>query len=246
VPVDMLLVMALALGVGGLVKGATGMGLPIVALPVLASFLGVPSAIALMCMPIVLTNAVQVWRLRSAAPEAGFLPAMILGGAAGIALGTWLIVSLPEDSLSLALAGLLFIYIGLRLANPHFRIPRPLGHRLAPSVGLGAGVLQGATGISAPIGVTFIHALQLPRTAHVFAVSAMFLTFSLVQVPALAIAGVLTWELFLQSLIAILPALAAMPVGAWLGSRLSQRSFDLIVLVLLAVVAVQLTVKSLV
>ena len=32
-PLDGILVMALALGGGGLVKGATGMGLPLVALP---------------------------------------------------------------------------------------------------------------------------------------------------------------------------------------------------------------------
>ena len=74
-------------------------------------------------------------------------------------------------------------YVGWALAKPHFTLSRRLGRQLAPVAGLGAGVLQGATGIPAPIGVTFIHSLRLHRTAHVFAVSAMFLLFAVVQIP---------------------------------------------------------------
>ena len=73
-PLENLLAMALALGVGGLVKGATGMGLPLVALPILAAFLGVQHAVALMCFPGIITNIWQVWRFRAAMWETDFLP----------------------------------------------------------------------------------------------------------------------------------------------------------------------------
>jgi uncharacterized membrane protein YfcA len=244
VPLENLLAMALALGVGGLVKGATGMGLPLLALPILAAFLGVQHAVALMCLPVIITNFWQVWRFRAAMWEGDFLPAMALGGAAGVAVGTWFIVSVPERALSLALALLVFTYIALRLANPHFAVPRRLGKQLAPGFGFGAGVLQGATGIGSPISVTFIHAMRLGRAAHVFAVSVTFLLYTVVQIPALAVAGVMTWGIALEGVIAMLPALATMPLGNWLAGRISQAVFDRIVLALLAVVALELSWKS--
>lgn len=239
-PLDEILVMALALGAGGLVKGATGMGLPLVALPILAAFLGVPAGVAILTVTGIVLNSVQVWRLRADLWTADFLPRLLLGGAIGTAAGTWVLTALPEQALQLALGALLLAYLGLRLANPHVVLSKPTGRRYAPAAGLAAGILQGSTGISSPIGVTFIHAMRLHRTAHVFAVSAMFLLFSAVQLPALAIAGIMTWPIFLQGLAALAPALAAMPVGAWLASRMSQAAFDRAILALLAVVAVHL------
>lgn len=244
VPLENLLAMALALGVGGLVKGATGMGLPLVALPILAAFLGVQHAVALMCFPGIITNALQVWRFRAAMWETDFLPAMVLGGTAGIIAGTWFIVSLPERALSLALGLLIFGYIALRLFNPHFTVSRRTGRRLAPGAGFGAGLLQGATGIGSPVSVTFIHAMRLGRAAHVFAVSVIFLLSTVVQLPALMFAGVMTWQIALEGIVALLPALATMPVGNWLAGRVSQTVFDRMILVLLAVLACELSWKG--
>jgi uncharacterized membrane protein YfcA len=237
--------MALALGLGGLVKGATGMGLPIIALPILASFLGVQHAVALMCVPVVVTNLWQIWRFRADYRSADFLPPMFVGGIAGIAIGTWLLTSLPERALSFALAVLVIAYVGLGVLKPHFHMPRPLGLKLAPLFGLGAGVLQGATGVGSPLSVTFIHAMRLWRTAHVFAVSAMFLLLTIVQMPALAVAGVLTWTILLEGAVAIVPAFLAMQAGNRLAARLSPKAFDRIVLAVLALIAVELLVKSL-
>ncbi len=243
-PLHEILAMALALGGGGLVKGATGMGLPLVALPILAAFLGVPTGVAIIGVTGLVLNVVQVWRLRADLWTADFLPRLLLGGAIGTAAGTWVLTVLPEEALSTALGVLLVFYLGLRLANPHFVLSKPTGRKYAPAAGFAAGVLQGATGISSPIGVTFIHAMRLHRTAHVFAVSAMFLLFGLVQLPALAIAGIMTWPVFMQGLFALAPALAMMPVGAWLAGRLSQAAFDRAILALLAVVALHLLAEG--
>lgn len=243
--VEIFVVMALALGGGGLVKGATGMGLPLVALPILAAFLGVPHAVALMCIPGLFTNLWQVWRLRADMAAADFLPWMVMGGAVGIAIGTWLITSVPERGLSFALAVIVLAYASVRLFKPEFAISAALGRKLAPGLGVGAGVLQGATGIGSPLSVTFIHAMRLPRRAHVFAVSAMFLAFTLIQIPALAIAGVLTGRIALEGAVAIIPALAAMPAGMWLAERFSQKTFDWLILALLAAAALRLMATSL-
>jgi uncharacterized membrane protein YfcA len=115
---------------------------------------------------------------------------------------------------------------------------------LAPGFGFGAGLLQGATGIGSPISVTFIHAMRLGRAAHVFAISVIFLLSTVVQVPALMVAGVMTWRIAIEGILALAPALAVMPIGNWLAGRMSQATFDRIVLALLALVALELLWKS--
>jgi uncharacterized protein len=244
VTVWILCLMAATLGVGGFVKGATGMGLPLIATPILAAFLGVPHAVAVMSVPILFTNIWQVWTYRADLRGLDFLPPMLAAGAVGTVLGTWLLSELPERALSLALAALLIGYVALRLGRPALELSRRRGRALAPGIGAAAGLLQGSTGISSPVAVTFIHALRLPRTAHVGAVSAVFLAFGIVHIPALAAAEILDGPRFLQGLFAIVPALAALPLGAWASSRLSQQAFDRMILVLLAVIAVELIVGA--
>lgn len=236
---DLLLVGA-ALGLGGVVKGALGLGLPLVTVPALAAFLGVPHALAVMMVPLVLTNAWQVWHVRGDRAGTRFLVPLIGLGMVGVAIGTWGLTFLPVEALSLALAGMVGLYIALYLLKPDVVLSPGMGLKLAPWVGLFGGSLQGATGISAPITVTFVHALGFERRTFVFAVSAMFLVLTLVQLGSLTVAGIMTWERFLQGWIALAPIALGMPIGTWAASKLSRRAFERVVLALLAVMALRL------
>lgn len=237
-----LALMGVALAAGAVVKGATGMGLPLVALPVLTTFFGLQHAVALMTVPILYTNLFQVWRFRETArePRLGFLPLFLVGGAAGVAIGTWALTSLPERALVLALGVILLLYVVLRLAAPHWVIGPETARRIGPAAGLGAGILQGATGISAPIGATFIHAMSLGREALVFSMSAMFLLFALAQMASLWTAGVLGGAALLDGVLALIPTLIFMPVGQVLAARLSRRAFDRMILIFLGLIGVKM------
>ena len=236
------IIMTVALAAGAVVKGATGMGLPLIALPVLTAAFGLQHAVGLMTIPLIVTNIWQVWRFRAEArgPHLAFMPWFLVAGAVGIGIGTWALTTLPERVLVLALGVLLLAYVAMRLARPHWSLGPELAGRLGPPAGLGAGILQGATGISSPIGVTFIHAMKLDRTAHVFAVSAMFLLFSVVQLPSLWIAGVMRTEWLLQGLLALVPILVFMPLGQWISGKLSRAAFDRMILVFLAVIGLKM------
>jgi uncharacterized membrane protein YfcA len=183
------LVVIVALGLGGFVKGATGMGLPLMTMPVLAAFLGVPHALAILTVPLIMTNGWQVWRYFSHRHGTGFLARLLPAGAIGIVIGTWALTALPVRALSLVLAALVVAYVVLQLTRPNLRLSQSAGHTLSPVAGLVSGVLQATTGISAPTSITFMHALGLTPQGFVFAVSAMFLLFSTAQLAALAVAG---------------------------------------------------------
>lgn len=231
-----------AVGAGAISKGATGMGMPLIAIPILATLFGLQHAIAVLLVPVLVSNVYQIWRFKDARHDArlGFLGLMLVFCALGVVGGTWFLTAVPERGLALTLGVLLLAYLGLRLSKPHFAISQTAARRWAIPAGLGAGLLHGSTGISAPIGVTFIHAMRLPRQPLVFAISAMFLVLALVQAPALWVAGVLRPEWLLQGVFALLPTFLFMPVGQWLASKLSAEAFDRMILIFLGAIGLKL------
>jgi hypothetical protein len=239
-----LLAIAVAFSLGGIIKGATGFGLPLIALPTMALLLGVPHAVVVLTVPAIVTNIWQIWQFRHHREGTAFLPGFLAGGSIGVVAGTWLLVQAPGPLLSLALGLMVWTYVALRLLKPGFRISTPTAKNAGPVVGGAAGALQGVTGLAAPIGVTFIHSLRLPRETAVFAVSAMFLVFSVVQFTSVAFNGLVSPYRLLESVLALVPALLFMPVGSTIGKRLGPKTFDRIVLCLLALIGAQLLVTS--
>ena len=238
------IIIFVALALSGLVKGALGAGLPVIAVPVLASFFDVPFAVAIMMVPSVVTNIWQVWQFRRERIGLGWLVGLCLLAGVGIAIGTWLLASLPSATLGLILAVVVAAYIVVRLTRPHWYIPVAVAARVAPVVGLVSGFLQGATGISAPVSITFLSSIGFRRPQFVFAISTLFVSYAVVQIPSLALAGILTWHRALLSALALIPIMLAMPVGGWLAARMSRQTFDRLVLVLLAVIAAKLVYNA--
>lgn len=238
---QMLVLIVVAVGAGSVAKGATGMGMPLIAIPMLASITGLQHAICVLIVPILVSNAWQIWDFRKARADQrlGFLSPMLIACCIGVGIGTWVLTTVPERGLALTLGLLLLGYLGLRLAKPNLILGPDLARRWALPAGLGAGVLHGSTGISAPIGVTFIHAMRLGRQAHVYATSVMFLLLGVTQALSLWLAGVLRPEWLVQSAFALLPTFLFMPVGQWLASKLSSKAFDRMILVFLGIIGVK-------
>ncbi|MGH8881913.1 MAG: hypothetical protein ACRD0P_31950, partial [Stackebrandtia sp.] len=64
--VDLVVIVA-AIAVGAFIKGATGGGLPQIAIPVMAVFLGVERSVVVMAIPGVVANGWLVWSHRTEA-----------------------------------------------------------------------------------------------------------------------------------------------------------------------------------
>lgn len=229
-----------ALAAGSIIKGATGLGLPIVALPVLAWVYDVPHAVAILALPIVATNLLQIRTSWTATRQTAFLIPMMGFGFAGIGFGTWLLTMLPPDALSVCLGLLLLCYIGLRIFNPTFALATRTGLLLAPPLGFAAGVMQGATGLCAAVGVPFIHSLGLARRAMIFAVSVMFLGFAIVQTALLLTVGLIQPHHLAEGALAMIPVAIFMPLGSWLGKRMNRMTFDRVFLAILATIGLGL------
>lgn len=229
-----------AFGAGGIIKGAVGAGAPLLAIPVMVMLRDAPFAVAVFVLPNIVPNLVQAWQYRAALSAPRFALLFALGGGIGAAAGTLALARVSSERLTLVVAVLLLIYVGLRIIRPRMVMPEPLALRLAAPVGLIAGGLQGATGLSAPVSLGFMSLTGFARPTFAATISLFFIALGLAQLPAQLALGVMTGERLLYSALALIPLFAGMPIGAWLGARLSARAFDRVVLGLLFALAVRL------
>ena len=235
-----ILLAGLGLFLGGVLKGATGAGAPMIGVPVLAMLFNVPTAVALFAIPNLLTNVTQGWQFRAHLGRMGLATSFALWGALGALVGSVLLAVAPATLLMAGVGAVVLSYIVFRLMRPDWQLGPNAESRLTAPVGLIGGVLQGASGMSGPVSITYLNALRLERPRFMATISIFFCTMALMQIPALALLGILTPKLALWGVLAVGPLLLGMPVGNWLASQISKAMFDKLILVLLTVIAAKL------
>lgn len=240
-----LIVAMVAFALGGILKGAIGAGTPVVTIPLMSIYFGVPYAVSVFVIPALLSNIWQGWQFRAALMDRAFV--IRLAGAAGVGalIGSVLLAALPSDVLSITVGLLALAYIAFRLAKPDWQLDHAVAARVVLPVGVAAGILQGAAGISAPVSLTFLHALRPTRPQFIATISVLFSAMALVQLPTLVSLGLLNLDRVLVSLVACVPLFLGMPVGAWLVRHVRPQVFDRLIMVLLFVIAVGLIAESL-
>lgn len=239
-PILEIVLVALCLAGGGILKGATGAGAPVLAVPALAALFDVRFAVMVMLLPNLITNSWQGYRFFSAMPDRVFVIMMLVGGMIGVAAGTLALKTLSPDTLSIVMALAVFGYVVLRLTRPDWQLRMTLARKLALPAGLAAGALQGAAGLSAPVSITFLNAIRLERPAYIAAISMFFAAFSVVQIGIASASGLLHPTDLLYGLFAVAPIMLAMPLGARLAQRLSPKTFDRLILIVLSCLAIKL------
>ncbi|NNE72167.1 MAG: sulfite exporter TauE/SafE family protein [Acidimicrobiales bacterium] len=235
----------LAVLLGGLIKSITGMGFPIVAIPVIAVVLSLEDAVAIIAIPNTIFNASLVFQARSAAPETRDLPRLAAYGIVGAVGGTLLLFSVPEAALLIPLIVMIWVYIISAQQNPTRQLTPAHTRRWAPAVGTAAGVAQGAVGISGPIVGAWIHAYRLPKQAAVLSVTVLFLLTGAAQLVVLVAAGSYDRDRLLLAVLAIIPMAITLPIGVRIRDRISTDAFGRAVLGILALSSIALTYRVL-
>lgn len=235
-----LILVFLAFAAGGVIKGATGAGAPLLAVPLMAAMRDVQFAVAVFVLPNIVPNLWQYLLYRRAVPSPRFVWWFALAGAVGAGLGTIALAGLHSQVLLVSVGFVLAAYVVFRLTKPNWHLSRAAAARIGPFAGLVAGALQGATGLSAPASLTFLNAIRMDRKEFAATASLFFVALGVVQIPAQIAFGIMTPQRFVYSLLALMPLLLAMPAGAWIGKKLPPHVFDKLVLAILAILAVRL------
>jgi uncharacterized membrane protein YfcA len=227
------LVVAVAITLGAVVKGITGMGLPPVALPVMAIFLGVEDAVVVMAIPTVVTNfalLVDNWEYRRDNPVLG---RMVVAAAIGGTLGAWLLTNLDERAIAVLMAVLVGAYVLAWATGSDWTLSRRVTEVSSVPVGLVGGVLQGATGLSGPWFGSYLHAMRLSPATFVFSIAALFQFSAATQVVGLAALGRYDARLFGLSVLAATLAVAVVIGVRTLAPSVPRRVFDVLVMAVL-------------
>lgn len=237
---QILLVTAIALAAGGFVKGISGIGMPIVAIPILAGAVGIERAVIVLVIPGIVVNGWIAWQERKHWADTPEMPVVLLTGCVGVFGGAWLLYIATERFLSIVLVLWIGIYIAMRLIKSDFVLSTAVRTRLAPFIGMIAGLCQGSTGISAPVLATYMHSMRLRPDSYVYAVTLPFMVLALAQLISYMIIGMYTPRLYMESVLAVFPALLAIPLGVRVRGLINQEVFDWIVLLMIALIGVRL------
>lgn len=239
-----LTIVLIAVVVGSIAKAVTGMGLPLIAIPIAALFVDLDDAVVTIAFANLLANGVLAFRERRHTADTRDLPVLAITGAVGAIVGGIAFVTLPEEPLVMVLILAIVGYVVTFFAQPDLRVGPARSRRLSPVVGTVAGVFQGAIGISGPIVGAWIHSYRLTRGAHIFSVTALFLVTGFGQFTVLVASGEYAGRVT-ASLLACVPVLASIPVGAWLRDRVSARGFDLAIIGILVASIGALSIRTL-
>lgn len=204
---------------GGIVKGALGLGLPVVVLALLALVMPLREAMAVFLVPGVISN---IWQ----ATNGPHLPVLVkrmwtflLGGVIGIATGVTIMAGTKSDIMVVVLGVLLIVYSLHALLAP--RIPAPGRHEgwMSPAAGASGGVLFGMAGLFIVPAILYLEALRMPRDQFVQALGLTFVTITSTLAVTMTSHSLVSLELATLSVIGLVPV----GLGLWLGRRLRHR-----------------------
>jgi uncharacterized protein len=220
------LICATALLLGGFTKGIAGLGLPMIAIPLLAFAVNLPTAVALLVLPTVVSNLFQAFQRGAFVPVVRrFWPFLVVFLPA-IGVGAQLLVSVDERILYVALGiAILAITALIRLA-PRFAINRRAERVLSPLVGAVAGLLGGASSLFGPVIMIYLLTLRMDKAEYIATVSLLYCTGAAAFGIALTAVGAFGLHQALFSAFALVPVFAGMLIGQQIGGRLDRRSFE--------------------
>src|SRR5262249_35273956 len=136
-------------------------------------------------------------------------------------------------------------FVALDLARVTPRIPRGFERRLAPPVGLVAGVMGGITNSPGAGLALYFVALPMDKREFVRSIALTFLVVKGVQLLTLPWYGLFGSHLVLGALGLTVASLAGFWLGVRLQDSLDQRAFNRAVLVFLAILGVWLVARAL-
>jgi uncharacterized membrane protein YfcA len=240
------LLVILCLLAAAFMKGATGMGFPLIATPILTLLLDIRSAVVVLIVPSMLMDIAQIVRGVFPSNLLKRLFGFVLLGVIGAYMGTAFLVTLPLWVLNLCLGVVVLVFVAANLLQPDLRISPKAEKLLSPLIGFATGFFNGMTNVSGPVLAMYFYSLRLPKTEFVKAVATIFFIVKCGQIVALSSWNQFSWPLFQLSLILIVLLCAGFYAGLKTQDRINQRVFNRGLLVVLIIIGATLILRALI
>ncbi len=227
----------------GIVKGVTGLGVPIIGVAFTAPVIGMQAAVALVLGPSVLTNVWQAVVGGNMLVIIRRIWPLLLTSCIGIWFGSGILAAADGQYLLLFLGALLIVYSVIALIRA--RLPSPGRHEgwLTPVLGVPAGIVYGMTGSYMVPGTLYIQSLGMPRDMFVQALGIAFVIVSLMLSGAMLQRAILTPELIAMTIGAVAPCVLGMLAGQRMRTYLTEEQFTRIVLIVILLTGIYMITR---
>lgn len=209
----------------GFVKGVIGIGLPTIAVALLAATFDLKAGLALIVIPAFTTNVWQATVGGHFVPILRRLAVFIVAAALGIWLGVGVLAGADALLISGFFGIMLCTYSVTALATPQIPPPGRLEPYIAPVMGVISGFVAGLMGSFVVPGSLYLQALGMQRDIFVQAMGIVFLCATLALGVSLVGHGMMPRELGALSAAALVPAFAGMAVGQRVRKRIPEARF---------------------
>ena len=223
----------------GLIHGTLGLGFPMVATPMLATMMDVRSAILITLLPTMAVNIASIANNKSSlASTRPFLP-LVLFALLGSIVGASVLAVTDPAPFRIVLAALILLYLWNGIRVPKQWLMK--NSMLAMAIfGLIAGVSAGTTNVMVAILIIYFISLDTPRSTLVPALNSCFLVGKMSQIVVLAIAGLVSARLMLETAPLAVAAVIALLLGQRLQPRIQVNTYQAILRKLLLLLAIVL------
>lgn len=234
-----------ALLAGGWVKGMLGVGLPMVAIPLMASFIPLRDAIAIMYGPVLITNLYQAFQggyFLTAIKR--FWPMML-----AVVLGTWFgskaLVSIDPRWLEGIVGASVAAFSLVNLTNPTFRVAERHALWISLIIGITGGFFGGLTLFIGPAVIMFLVSLHVPKEEFIGTIGLVYLLGLLPTGVFYVIEGTLRQDHLWPTLLACIPVIAGMAIGTLIRGHINEILFRKILLITLVVIGLNMIRRAL-
>lgn len=225
------------------IRGITGFGSGLIAVPLLALFLPLKFVVPLMLL-LDFTASIVMGGFNFKRVKWGEIGVLIPFGIVGVLLGTTLLVNLPAAPMLLALAGFVFVFAVRNVLNLHG--DKLVSKGWAVPAALTGGTVGALFGTGGPPYVIYLSHRIREKSDLRATFAALFFTDGLARIASFLVAGLLVDS---QVWLAYLVSLPIMLVALYLGGRahvgLTQSQMTRLVGVLLLVSSLSLLFKAL-
>jgi uncharacterized membrane protein YfcA len=225
-----------ALTCGGFIKGALGVGTPLLTVPMMALVLPPQMAIAIMAIPVVVANLWQFSQVeRSTAVAGRFWPAFT-----GILIGTWIgvkILSIIDEKTLMIVVGIAVIAFAILQGSSYrLHLSESMVKPAGGIFGLASGVIGGVSSFFGPMLVVYLISIRdLTKNQFVSAISFLYISAVVPWAITLYLFGILDQKMLLFSAVATLPVTLGLAVGQRLRRSIGEDKFKMLIIGILLV-----------
>lgn len=239
-----LAIIAIIMVLGGAVKGAIGLGLPLVSVGLLSMFLPAREVLGISILPILIANVFQVYEAGGGLSVVKRFWPMVVCMLIGLVIGAQFAATLSPADLYAAIGGVMVLFCVSGFFRPNALLPESLHFPVSLVTGAISGICGGVSTVWGPPVSMFLLMTGMKKEEFVRTVGVVWCAAAFPLTLLYAHNGIIGAHNVYHSLAACIPALFGLWIGQRIRQRISQEVFRRILLVTLLIIGVNLIRRS--